>query len=95
MGAFRTMTELSGAFSIMTELLGAGEEEGSMEGAPVATGWGGEKGVGSSWGRPVAGVRGRSPSVAWLDNFFQGLDLWTGTGGRGLAIDQWICLYVT
>ena len=64
---------------MMTELLGAGEEEGSMEGAPVATGWGREKGVGSSW----------------LDDFFQGLDPGAGTGGRGLEIDQWICSHVT
>ena len=63
----------------MPELLGAEEEEGSMEGALVAIGWGMEKGVGSSW----------------LDDFFQGLDPGAGTGGQGLAIDQWICLHVT
>ena len=57
-----------------------GEDEvSSREGASVAPGWGREKGVGFSW----------------LDNFFQGLDPGAGTGGRGLVIDQWICLHVT
>ena len=44
----------------------AGDEEGSREGAPATPGWGREKEVGSSWGRPAAGTRGRPPSVAWL-----------------------------
>ena len=73
------MTESLGGLSTMTELLGAGEEEGSMERALAATGWGREEGVGSSW----------------LDDFFQSLDPGAGTGGQGLAIDQWVCLQVT